>query len=118
MASQTKREEEIRMEKNKWESKRMHEHPAKHRAGTWGTICLSEAGVYYLKVGASIVSCPQEWAAQIQVQEDTLEETSYILRGIPADVWKEAKKKAIDQGKNMKDVLLQFLEEWIRKESD
>ena len=47
----------------------MHEHPAKHRRGTMGHVCLSGVGVYYLRVGASHMSCPQGWAAAIHAAE-------------------------------------------------
>lgn len=53
----------------KWQSTGLHEHPAKHQAGTYGQIVLTEAGVYILKVGGSHMSCPQDWAAKIHACE-------------------------------------------------
>jgi len=54
---------------NQWESKELHEHPAKHQAGTYGKVGLSKAGVYYFQVGSSHMSCPQDWAAKIHAEE-------------------------------------------------
>jgi hypothetical protein len=100
------------MEKQ-WESKGLHEHPAKHQTGTFGKIQLSKAGVYVLKVGSSHMSCPQDWATKIHAQEQTDSEVDYILKDIPLDVWKSAKKKAIDDNKSMKQVLLEALKKYI-----
>ena len=63
--------------KPKWESKGLHEHPAEHRKGTYGQVCLSEAGVYILRVGASHMSCPQDWAAKIHAEESSKQNTLY-----------------------------------------
>jgi len=98
---------------NQWESKGLHEHPVKHQAGTFGKICLSQAGVYFFKVGASHMSCPQDWAAKIHAQEQTDSEVDYILKGIPEDLWKSAKKKGIDDNKTMKQVLLDALKTYV-----
>ena len=57
------------MEK-KWESAELHEHPARHRAGTYGRITLSAAGVYGLMQGNCWISCPQDWAAQTHHAEN------------------------------------------------
>lgn len=53
----------------KWKSTGLYEHPAKHQSGTYGNICQSQVGVYYLQVGASHMSCPQNWAAKIHAEE-------------------------------------------------
>jgi len=100
------------MEKE-WESKGMHEHPAKHQTGTFGKIQLSKAGVYILKVGSSHMSCPQDWAAKVHAQEQTDSEVDYILKGIPEDIWRAARKKGIDEKKSMKEVLLDALKKYI-----
>jgi len=100
------------MEKQ-WESKGLHEHPANHQAGTFGKIVLSKAGVYVLMVGFSHMSCPQDWAAKIHAQEQTNSEIDYILKGIPEDLWKSAKKKGIDLNKTMKQVLLDALKKFV-----
>ena len=53
----------------KWKSKGLYEHPAKHQAGTFGYIGQSQVGIYYLMVGGSRMSCPQDWAAKIHAEE-------------------------------------------------
>lgn len=52
-----------------YESRGLHEHPAKHQAGVFGKVCRSGAGVYFLKMGGSYMSCPQDWAARIEAAE-------------------------------------------------
>ena len=52
-----------------WESKGLHEHPAKHRAGIYGKVVLSQSGIYCLQVGGGYMSCPQDWAAKIHHDE-------------------------------------------------
>ena len=52
-----------------WQSKKQYEHPAPHQAGVFGYVCISGVGVYALKVGASMMSCPQDWASRIHAQE-------------------------------------------------
>ena len=48
------------MATTQWQSIGIYEHPVKHQAGTYGRVVLSSAGVYALRVGGSIMSCPQE----------------------------------------------------------
>jgi len=55
----------------KWESKLLHEHPAKHNAGRFGKIVLHDTGIYGLMIGGVHMSCPQHWAAKIHAQEQT-----------------------------------------------
>lgn len=57
---------------NQWQSQGLHEHPALHQKGTYGVVCLSAAGVYYLRVGGVIMSCPQGWAAAIHAAESAV----------------------------------------------
>jgi hypothetical protein len=102
--------------KNQWESKRLHEHPVPHQKGIWGKICLSEAGIYCLRVGAANMSCPQDWAARVQAQEEDQEETSYILKGIPAELWHQVKVKAAQEQITLKEVLLVALQKFISEE--
>ncbi len=40
----------------------------------------------------------------------------YTLKDIPDDLWREARKKAIDHNITMKDLLIQLLRDWIQKE--
>lgn len=53
-----------------WKSKQLHEHPAKHRRGTYGYVVQSSTGTYALRVGGLTMSCPQDWAARIHEEED------------------------------------------------
>ncbi len=39
----------------------------------------------------------------------------YTLKDIPDDLWREARKKAIDKNITMKDLLIQLLREWLEK---
>ena len=41
-----------------------------------------------------------------------------ILKDIPTDLWKTAKKKAIDNNQTMKQVLLQLLREWTERKEN
>jgi hypothetical protein len=54
---------------DEWKSKQLHEHPARHQKGTCGYIVLGKAGVYAMRVGGSMMSCPQDWAAKIHKTE-------------------------------------------------
>ncbi len=56
---------------NQWQSAELHEHPATHQEGVYGHVCLSAAGVYYMKIGGFHISCPQGWAAKIHHEEPT-----------------------------------------------
>ena len=53
--------------------------------GTFGVVCLSCAGVYALKVGASMMSCPQDWASKIHAhemaQQNIIREATVFIRG-------------------------------------
>ena len=103
------------MSKNQWESKRLHNHPAPHQMGTWGKICLSEAGVYYLKVGGSHMSCPQDWAARIQAEEQESEDHTYMLRVDP-ELFQQAKVKATVERITMKDLINMLLQKYLAEE--
>jgi len=52
-----------------WQSSRTYEHPAPHQAGTFGRVIRSDSGAYRLQVGAGYMSCPQDWAARIEHDE-------------------------------------------------
>ena len=52
-----------------WKSKELWEHPAEHQKGAWGYVCLSGAGVYFLKVGGASMGCSQTWASGIHARE-------------------------------------------------
>ena len=100
------------MSKTQWESKRLHEHPANHQKGTWGKICLSEAGVYVLKVGASHMSCPQDWAARVQAEEQDEPDQQFALRVDP-EIYRKAKAKATLEGISMRDLFTMLLQNYV-----
>lgn len=52
-----------------WKSKRLHEHPTPHCKGAYGHVVLSPAGVYGMLQGNVWISCPSDWAAKIQAEE-------------------------------------------------
>ena len=39
--------------------------------------------------------------------------TAYIIRGIPADLWRKVKAKAATQGVSVRAVILRLLQEWV-----
>jgi hypothetical protein len=101
------------MPKNQWESKHLHEHPTNHQKGTWGKICLSEAGVYYLKVGGSHMSCPPDWASRIQAEEEQGEaDQQYMLR-IDPDIYRRAKAKATLEKMTLKELFEMLLQKYL-----
>ena len=100
---------------NKWESIGLYEHPAKHQAGTFGSVALSRAGVYCLRVGAATMSCPQEWAAKIHKEEADEKESAIIIRNVPESVRRELKAKAAIDGKSMQGVVLELITRYVSK---
>lgn len=78
-----------------WKSIGLYEHPAKHRAGTFGNVVLSTAGVYALRVGGLQMSCPQDWAAKIHKEEGDEKEATIIIRNVP-----ESLRRDLITGKN------------------
>lgn len=93
---------------DQWESSGLYEHPAKHQAGTYGHVVLSTAGIYALRVGATIMSCPQAWAAAIHADETT--QSSIIIRNIPLSTRRALKANAAKDGKTMQGVVLELIE--------
>jgi hypothetical protein len=98
---------------NQWKSIGLYEHPEKHQAGTYGNVALSSAGVYYLLVGATHMSCPQEWAAKIHHDEGDEKASAIIIRNVPESVRRELKIKAIREGKSMQDAVLELITKYI-----
>lgn len=94
--------------KKQWQSTGMYEHPAKHQAGRYGKIVLSEAGVYCLMVGASIMSCPQDWASAIHAEE-TNQTGSMIIRKIPADLRRAFKSRCAAEGITQQDKIIELM---------
>lgn len=96
----------------KWESTGLYEHPAKHNAGTFGKVCCSAAGIYFLKVGGSNMSCPQTWASKIHAEETGQGNTKIIrIRNIPESVHQALKIRAIREGLSMEMLALKWIEE-------
>lgn len=99
----------------KWQSTGRYEHPAKHQAGTYGQIILSEAGVYNLAVGGSRMSCPQGWAAAIHAEE-TGQTGQMIIRNVPESVRREFKAKCASEGVSMQDKIIEMMSEYVKSE--
>lgn len=100
--------------KKKWESIGLYEHPAKHQAGIYGKVVLSQAGVYCLQVGGGIMSCPQDWAATIHKGEGDEKESAVIIRNVPESVRRELKAKSAREGKSMQGTVLELITKYIR----
>ena len=77
---------------DRWKSIGLYEHPAKHQVGTFGNVILSTAGVYALRVGSSIMSCPQSWASKIH-REESMDKENLSIRGINRGLWSHFKAK-------------------------
>jgi hypothetical protein len=99
------------MAKN-WESKRLYEHPAQHQKGTYGRITLYDSGVYGLTVGASHMSCPQDWASRIHAEEGEPDEIKYML-SIDEDTWGRFKSACALRKLTMKDALAGMIQKFI-----
>lgn len=40
---------------------------------------------------------------------------SYLLRDIPEELWNQAKHKAVDEGLNLRELILKSLQEYVNK---
>ena len=98
---------------DQWKSIGLYEHPAKHQAGTFGNVVLSNAGVYALRVGGSIMSCPQGWAAKIHKDEGDEKESAIIIRNVPESIRRELKSKAAIEGKSMQGLVLELITRYV-----
>ena len=101
---------------HQWKSIGIYEHPAKHQAGTYGNVNLSTAGVYTLRVGSSIMSCPQDWASKIH-KEEGMGKENLSIRGIDRDVWRQFRGKCVLLGVTVGDRLNQLIAEDITIEA-
>lgn len=99
----------------KWQSIGLYEHPAKHNAGSFGNIILSDAGIYALKVGGSRMSCPQEWAAKIHHDEGDESTTAIIIRNVPESIRRSLKAKAAQDGKSMQGMVLELITKYVNQ---
>jgi hypothetical protein len=98
---------------DQWKSIRLYEHPAKHQAGTFGNVVHSTVGVYAMKVGGGMMSCPQDWAAKIQHDEQNEKETAVILRNMPETVRNQLKARAAMEGKSMQGLVLELITRYL-----
>jgi hypothetical protein len=96
-----------------WISRGLHEHPAKHQAGTFGNVARSAAGIYHFKVGGASMSCPQDWAAGIQAAEEA--ETKKFLVTLPADAHETLRQISFDKRISINEIVRQAVQEWIEK---
>ena len=51
----------------------------------------------------------------IRIWEQTMPTTNYILRDIPPELWKAIKIKAVEQGRPIRDLLLELLHDYAKK---
>ena len=100
--------------KHQWKSEGLFEHPAKHQAGTFGKIVLSEAGVYCLQVGGGVMSCPQQWAARIHAEETRQTPAAFLIRHMPDNLRNELKAMAAMRNTNMQELALEFIAEGMK----
>lgn len=99
----------------KWKSIGLYEHPSEHRAGTWGNVVLSHIGVYCLRVGSSIMSCPQEWGTKIHKDEGDEKQAAIIIRNVPQSIRGALKAKAALSGKSMQALILELITRHVAK---
>lgn len=104
------------MTEEKWASKGLYEHPAKHQKGTFGTISLSRAGVYVLRVGGSYMSCPQNWAAKIHAEETGQSISPMSVRDVPEGLRMQFRAKSLQEGKTMQQKIIELMQEYIKEE--
>lgn len=98
---------------DQWKSIRLYEHPAKHQVGTYGNIILSPAGVYFLQVGGSRLSCPQDWAAKVHHNEADEKASAIIIRNVPESVRRGLKARATKEGRSMQDTVLELITKYV-----
>lgn len=96
----------------KWKSTGLYEHPANQQAGTYGKIVLSEAGIYNLKVGGSLMSCPQDWAAKIHAEE-TEQSGSMIIRNVPESLRREFKARCAQEGISQQAKIVELMKNYL-----
>lgn len=102
--------------KSRWTSQRIYAHPAKHQAGVYGKIELSETGVYVLRVGSCHMSCPQDWAAKIHHDEMEPEDTSdIIIRKVPTELHAQVKALAALKGTSIQELTILALRRLVEE---
>ncbi len=63
---------------DKWISKSLYQHPAPQHKGIYGRVCLNDhvgtkdrgTFIYYFLVSGCRMTCPQDWASRIHVEEN------------------------------------------------
>ena len=98
----------LKMKKG-WKSIGLYEHPAKHQVGVFGNVVYSPAGMYCLKVGSTIMSCPQTWAAKIHKEEGDEKQSAIIIRNVPEPIRRSLKARAASEGKSMQGLVLELI---------
>jgi hypothetical protein len=93
----------------------LYEHPAKHQAGRYGNVVLSEAGVYAFREGSATMSCPQGWAAKIHKDEGDEKESAIIIRNVPESIRRDLKARAAKEGKPMQSLMLELITRYLAK---
>ena len=101
---------------HKWQSSKLYEHPVKHQSGTYGNVVLSGAGVYCLKVGGAVMSCPQPWAAKIHAEETGQASAAFTIRHMSQDLRRALAAEAGAQGKNMADLAVEYIAAGLKNE--
>jgi hypothetical protein len=46
------------------------------------------------------------------IKQSKGETTVYLLRDIPRDVWRRARSRAVLEGRSMREVLIELLDQW------
>ncbi len=95
----------------KWQSTGLYEHPEKHQAGIYGNVVQHDSGIYSLKVGGSMMSCPQNWAATIQTEE-TGQTSAMIIRKVPEDVRRAFKVRCAQEGVSIQAKIVELMRAW------
>jgi hypothetical protein len=95
----------------KWQSSGLYEHPVRQK-GTYGNIVLSVAGIYCLKIGGSIMSCPQDWAAGIHAEE-TGQTGSMIIRNIPESLRRGFKSRCAQEVISQQGKIVELMRAYV-----
>lgn len=99
---------------DQWKSIGLYELPVKHRAGTFGNVVKSTAGIYCLRVGFTTMSCPKGWAAKIHKDEGDEKESAIIIRNVPEKLRRDLKARAAIEGKSMQGLVLELITRYVK----
>jgi hypothetical protein len=98
---------------DKWISAGLYEHPAKHQKGVFGNVGQSPAGIYFLRVGGSHMSCPQDWAAKIHAEETGQAVAVMSVRDVPESLRMAFRGRALQEGKTMQAKIIELMQEYV-----